>query len=170
MAESSYSASVKETAKTSVDDLKRIEYQNKLLNSKAKSDETSCSATSSLVESCSQQKQIEERKKEILKRFGIEQTTNASSKKSSIASSSLASSAKQLNANSMPHLAAGGGDDKNTVCSGDSGFASGLVTSSNYFNMNYRPQLNKQQHTWVIIFSNANPQKNIYAQSFCSGN
>ena len=123
------SNSLKEPPPSS-DDLKRIEYQRSLLISidKARaaklSDELS-SATSSSG-GCFVEPIEEQRKREILKRFGIEAQLNCSKKPPP----STSSSSQQLNAAQS--------DDKHTIYSSDSGFASG---SNCYYNMSYRAAL-----------------------------
>ena len=121
------SNSIKEP-QLSLDDLKRIEYQKSLLMSidKARSAKISDELSSATSSSGCFVEQIEERKKEILKRFGIEAQLNCSKKPPP----STTSSSQQLNAAQN--------DDKHTIYSSDSGFASG---SNCYYNMNYRPAL-----------------------------
>lgn len=125
----------------SLEDLKRIEFQNRLLSSgnesdksKMKSDEVSSSSSSCFVDSS--QKLIEERKKEILKRFGIEQVQaiSTTTKKSSTTSSGISSTATKLQLNSQVQS-----DDKYTIYSGDSGFGSSGITA-NTTNLKPKPK------------------------------
>ncbi|CAF0887195.1 unnamed protein product [Brachionus calyciflorus] len=105
------------------EDLKRIEYQKRLLTlTSNKKDEKSEDNDRQFV------KLIEDRKKEIQKKFGIEIQSSSSSSLNTIHDANLIKAKRPVAILQT--------DDKNTIYSGDSGF----ISSSNNYNMNLRNQ------------------------------
>lgn len=105
------------------ENLKRIEYQKKLLELSCTKNLEKCADSENQFE-----KLIEDRKKEIQKKFGLEINSNSNSSLNTIKDQNLI---KQ-----KPLKAVAQSDDKHTIYSGDSGF----VSSSNNYNMNLRNQ------------------------------
>ncbi|RNA32342.1 hypothetical protein BpHYR1_048090 [Brachionus plicatilis] len=108
---------------TDEDEIKRIDYQKKLLELTSTKTLAKCAENDNQFD-----KLIEDRKKEIQKKFGLEVHSSSNSSLNTI---------KDQNAiKQKPVKTIIQSDDKHTIYSGDSGF----VSSSNNYNMNLRNQ------------------------------